>query len=104
MHYFGRHATQNFPFSTRERLTPSKKLSACGAFMMARLRSRLAHIKGAGPLASYRGRDIVRIKGSGERYVQETSVFIGCRRRCGGWVAGIVWRGRFIACFFTRPL
>jgi hypothetical protein len=38
------------PFSTKESLTSSKKLSACGVFMMARLRSRLAHIKGAGPL------------------------------------------------------
>src|SRR5260370_8207953 len=33
--------------------------------MMARLRSRLAHIKGARHVASHRGRDIVRIKGSG---------------------------------------
>src|ERR1700720_548637 len=64
MHYFGRRATQNFPFSTTVKSYPIEKPIACGVFMMARLRSRLAHINDAGPLALHRGRDIVRIKGS----------------------------------------
>src|ERR1700675_2908030 len=97
MHYFGRRATRIFPFSTRESLPPSTKPSACGVFMVARVRSRLAHIKGVGPLAPHRGRDIVRIKGEWGDHVKEDSVFVRCRRRCGGGVAGIVWRRRFVA-------